>query len=246
MNEHMKVLLSEIDAISELAVQIMKAVLDKNEEAKKLTEDGLGPLALASALSDFFMIASTLESGHNQLDEEQMAEFGDYGLDLLDRLSYQLRLLEIMDQREAMSRVYASLGTWLARHKAVLGNLQGVADGFAWIVNGLSDTGELAATCRIMDEVAEAASEQLMLDQDRSDSWRPWRVLNLNTGIAATRSLDPQLMADIFDKLGRRLPYDLPGFLADGRRQAATQNVPDAVLEVLDRYIEKWPTEPAH
>lgn len=242
----MKVLLSEIDAVSELAVQIMKVVLDKNEETKKLTEDGLGPLALASALSDFFMIASTLESGQNQLDDEQMAEFGDYGLDLLDRLAYQLRLLEIMDQRERMSRVYASLGVWLVRHKAVLNNLEGVADGFAWIVNGLSDSDELAEMCRIMDEVAEAASEPLALDQDRSNPWRPWRVLNLNTGIAATRSLDPKLMEGTFDKLGRRLPHDMPGFLVDGRRQAATQNVPDAVLEVLDRYIEKWPTEPAH
>ncbi len=242
----MKLLLSEIDAISELAVQVMKAVLEKNEETKKLTEDGLGPLALASALSDFFMIASTLESGQNQLDEEQMAEFGDYGLDLLDRLAYQLRLLEIMDQRERMSRVYTSLGVWLVRHKAVLKNLEGVADGFAWVVNGLSDTEELAGVCRTMDGVAEAASGQVALDQDRSDPLRPWRVLNLNTGIAATRSLDPQLMADIFDRLGRRLPYDMPGFLADGRRQAATQNVPDEVLEVLDRYIAKWPSDPAH
>lgn len=242
----MKLLLSEIDAISELAVQVMKAVLEKNEETKKLTEDGLGPLALASALSDFFMIASTLESGQNQLDEEQMAEFGDYGLDLLDRLAYQLRLLEIMDQRERMSRVYASLGAWLVRHKAVLNNLEGVADGFAWVVNGLSDTEELAGVCRTMDGVAEAASGQVALDQDRSDPWRPWRVLNLNTGIAATRSLDPQLMANIFDRLGRRLPYDMPGFLADGRRQAATQNVPDEVLEVLDRYIGKWPSDPSH
>jgi len=242
----MKLLLSEIDAISELAVQVMKAVLEKNEEIKKLTEDGLGPLALASALSDFFMIAATLESGQNQLDEEQMAEFGDYGLDLLDRLASQLRLLEIMDQRERMSRVYASLGVWLVRHKAELKNLEGVADGFAWIVNGLSDTEALAEVCRTMDGVAEAASAQVALDQDRSDPWRPWRVLNLNTGIAATRSLDPQLMADIFDRLGRRLAYDMPGFLADGRRQAATQNVPDEVLEVLDRYIAKWPSDPPH
>ena len=78
------------------------------------------------------------------------------------------------------------------------------------------------------------------------DAWRPWRVLSLNSGIAATRSLDPQLMQNIFDKLGRRLPYDMAGFLADGKRQMATQNVPDDVREVMERHVEKWPTSPPH
>lgn len=242
----MKALVNDIDSISQLALQIMQAVLAKNEQTQKLSEDGLGPLALAAALSDFFMISATLEAGHNHLDEEQMAEFTDYGLDLLDRLAAQLRQLEIMDQRETLSRVYASLAAWLVRRDVQLSNLEGVADGFAWIVNGLSETDELAEVCEIMGEVAEAASEELTLDQDRSNPWRPWRVLNLNTGIAATRSLDPQLMEHTFDKLGRYLPYDMAEFLADGKRQMVTQNVPDEVRAVMDRYVEKWPSSPPH
>jgi len=235
----------QINDISELALQVMKAVINKNEETQKLTEDGLGPLALASALSDFFQISSAIENGQT-LDPEQMAEFGDYGMDLLDRLAYQCRQLDILDQRETLWRIYPSLAVWLVRRGAVLDNLEGTADGFAWLVNGLSDKDELAGTCMLMDEVLEAASEKLMLDEDRGNAWRPWRVLSLNSGIAATRSLDPQLMESIFEKLGRRLPYDMAGFLADGKRQMATQTVPDDVLEVMERYAEKWPTSPAH
>ena len=235
----------QINDISELALQVMKAVINKNEETQKLTEDGLGPLALASALSDFFQISSAIENGQT-LDPEQMAEFGDYGMDLLDRLAYQCRQLDILDQRETLWRIYPSLAVWLVRRDAVLDNLEGAADGFAWLVNGLSDKDELAETCMLMDEVLEAASEKLMLDEDRGNAWRPWRVLSLNSGIAATRSLDPQLMESIFDKLGRRLPYDMAGFLADGKRQMATQTVPDDVREVMERYAEKWPTSPAH
>ena len=59
----MNVLVFEIDAISQLNLEIMQAVIAKNEEDQKLSEDGLGPLALASALSDFYMISSSLESG---------------------------------------------------------------------------------------------------------------------------------------------------------------------------------------
>jgi len=242
----MTTLASGIDAISQLNLQIMQAVIARNEETQKLTEDGLGPLALANALSDFYMICSTLESGHNSLDAEQMAEFCDYGLDLLDRLSAQLRRLEIMDQRGTLAGVYASLAAWMVRQGAELSNLEGIADGFAWIVNGLTETGDLAGICAIMEEVTDAASEELVRDEDRSNPWRPWRVLNLNTGIAATRSLDPDLMAHTFDKLGRYLPDDMPAFLADGKRQMMTQTVPDEVREVMDRYAAKWPGKPPH
>ena len=234
----------QINDISDMALQVMMAVINKNEETQKLTEDGLGPLALASALSDFFQISSVLENGEQVMDPEQIAEFADYGMDLLDRLAYQCRQLDILDQRETLWRIYPSLAVWLVRRDAVLDNLEGTADGFAWLVNGLSERDELAETCMLMDEVLDAASEKLMLDEDRSNAWRPWRVLGLNTGIAATRSLDPELMERIFEKLGRRLPYDMPGFLADGKRQMATQNVPDEVSDVMQRYVDKWPTPP--
>ncbi len=97
-----------------------------------------------------------------------------------------------------------------------------------------------------MKEVIEATSEKLQLDEDRSNAWRPWMVINLNAGIAATRSLDAELIESTFENLGRRLPYDMPGFLADGMRQMAVQDVPDAVSDVMRRYSEKWPNTPPH
>ncbi len=242
----MNILMNEIADISDSTLQVMLSVLDRNEKTLKLQEDGLGPLALSSALSDFYQISATLENGDQSLDSEQMAEFSDYGLDLLDRLASQLRLLEINNQRDRLSRIYPSLAIWLVRRDAVLNNLEGTADGFAWVTNGLTDTVALSEVCTLMLEVIEAASEQQTLDEDRSNPWRPWRVLNLNAAIAATRSLDPQLMQHTFDEVGRNLPDDMPGFLADGKRQTATQNVPDEVREVMDRYVDKWPAPPPH
>jgi hypothetical protein len=239
-------LVFDIDAISQMTLEVMQAVLAENEKEHKLAEDGLGPVALASALSDFYQISSIMESGNGVMDSDQISEFAEYGLDLLDRLAYQLRFMEIMDQRDRMAHIYASLAVWLARREAVLDNLEGIADGFAWIVNGLEETSDLGEMCQLMEEVAKAASEKKQMDEDRSNPWRPWRVLNLNAGIAATRSCDPQLMERVFENLGRRLPYDMPGFLADGKRQMMTQNVPEAVREVMNRYAERWPDRPAH
>jgi hypothetical protein len=242
----MTTLATEVDAISQMTLQVMQAVLAENEKQQKLTEDGLGPVALASALSDFYQISSIMESGNGVMDTDQVSEFAEYGLELLDRLAYQLRLMEIMDQRDKMAHIYASLAVWLVRRDAVLDNLEGIADGFAWIVNGLNDTSDLGEMCQLIEEVAKAASEKQQMDEDRSNPWRPWRVLNLNAGIAATRSRDPRLMERVFDNLGRRLPWDMPGFLADGKRQMMTQDVPEDVREVMDRYADKWPARPAH
>ena len=82
--------------------------------------------------------------------------------------------------------------------------------------------------------------------EDRSNEWRPWRIINLNSGIAATRSLDPELMEHTLEKLGRRLPYDMPGFVADGKMQMVVQDVPEAVSAVMNRYAEKWSSKPPH
>jgi len=239
-------LVIENDAISELALEITQAVLAKSEEAQSIMEDQSGPLALASALSDFFQIAGALESGAAQLEQEELNEFCAYGLDLLDRLAFLVRKIEIMDKRDTVARMFASMGVWVARHGATIDNLQGTADGFGIIVNGTTATDDLRTLCGLMEEVIAAATERLQLDEDRGDAWRPWRVINLNAGIAATRSLDPQLMERTFARMGRRLPYDMPGFFADYMRQAAFQNVPDAVREVIGEYMKKWPTKASH
>ena len=242
----MSSLVIEIPPVSDLALVIMQRVIQENEKTQIITDPEAGPIPLASALSDFFQLASGLEHEGQQPGEEVMSELAHYALDLVDRLSYQLRQLDIHDQRDNLARVFVSLAVWFARHDAVLDNLGGTAEGFANLVNGENDQGELAALSRLIDEVLEGAAEQLKMDEDRSDTWRPWRVLNLNSGIAATRSLDTQLMEATFEKMGRRLPYDMPLFFADGRRKMDGQNVPQEVREVMDRYAEKWPAKSPH
>jgi hypothetical protein len=234
------------DAISDLALDVTQAMLARSDEAESIMEDPNGPLTLARALSDFFQIAGALEAGAAVLEQDELDEFAAYGLDLLDRLAFLVRKLEIMDKRDTVARLFAAMGVWMARRGATIDNLEGTADGFGMIVNGTRSTEDLRALCAMMEEVIEAVSLRVQLDEDRGDAWRPWRVINLNAGIAATRSLDPDLMNATFEKMGRRLPDDMPGFLADGMRQAAVQNVPEAVTEVLRGHMARWPTGAAH
>lgn len=242
----MSTLVFEIEAISALAENILQAILQHNEKAQEIMGSESAPLELASALSDFFQIAASLESGDTLLQPDELAEFAAYGLDLHDRLDYMVRQLELMDHRSSIARVFPSLALWLARRDATIDNLQGAADGFAVLVNALTENDELAEMCGLMEEVIDSASIDLQNDADKSNPWRPWRILNLNTGIAATRSLDPELMERIFDKISNRLPEDMASFFADGKRQMAVQNVPDEVVEVMKRYADKWSAASTH
>jgi hypothetical protein len=236
----------EIPVISELAMGIMKRVIDENEKTQKITDEQSGPIPLAAAMSDFFQIASALENGQEMEDSEAISELAHYALDLVDRLQSQLWYLDIHDQRDNLSRLFAALAVWFARQDAILDNLKGAGDSFAILVNGENDKAELASMSRLMGELLDAASNEIKLDVDRSDIWRPWRVLNLNAGVAATRSFDVDLIEATYQTMGQRLPDDMPGFLADGKRQAATQEVPDEVRDVVNRHAGKWPTPLAH
>lgn len=237
----MSSLVIEIPLISNLALEVMKRVIDENESTQTITDHEAGPVPLANALSDFFQLAAGLEQEGQPQQAGTMSELAHYALDLFDRLSYQLRQLDIHDQRDNIAGVFVSLAVWFARRDAKLDNLDGAADGFARLVNGAQGSDELAVLSRLGDEIMEAATDEVKLDSDRNNPWRPWRVLNLNIGIAATRSLDVELMRSMFEKLERRVPHDLPGFFADGKRQMDAQEVPQGVRDLMSRYAEKWP-----
>ena len=197
-------------------------------------------------MSDFFQLASALANGQQLEDGEAISDLAHYALDLVDRLQAQLWYLDIHDQRDRLSRLFASLAVWFARQDAILDNLNGAADSFAILVNGEDDSTGLDDMSRLMNEVLEAASNEIKMDEDRSDQFRPWRVLNLNSGVAATRSFDANLMQETFERMERRLPHDLPGFFADGKRQVQMQEVPENVREVMTRFADKWATQLPH
>jgi hypothetical protein len=242
----MSSLVIEIPVISDLALEIMKRVIDENEKTQKITDEQSGPIPLASAMSDFFQLASALENGEQLEDNAAISDLAHYALDLVDRLQAQLWYLDIHNQRDRLSRLFASLAVWFARQDAILDNLNGAADSFAILVNGENDSAVLADMSRLMNEVLEAASNEIKMDEDRSDQFRPWRVLNLNSGVAATRSFDAKLMQETFGRMERRLPHDLPGVFAYGKRQVQMQEVPENVREVMTQFADKWATQLPH
>ena len=242
----MSLIATEMSEISNLALEIVKRVIDENEKTNKIEDPQLGPIPLAEAFSDFFDLAFGIEEQDKELDEEEISELAHYAMDLVDRLESQLWYLDIHNLRDNLSRLFVSLAIWFVRRNAVMVNLQGAANSCAIITNGENDPKQLALMSGYMNELLESASREITIDEDRSDPWRPWRVLNLNSGVAATRALDAALMRTTFENMEQRLPYDLPGFFADGKRQMDSQEVPQEVRDVMTEFSEKWPAAAPH
>ena len=77
-------------------------------------------------------------------------------------------------------------------------------------------------------------------DLETVNPGRPWRLLNLNRAIVATRTHQPEVMEEAFSALAAQLPDDAPGFFTQGMEQMELLNYPPQVREVMDRYYKKW------
>ena len=71
----------------------------------------------------------------------------------------------------------------------------------------------------------------------------PWRILNLNYGIVATRSHNPELIEQAYDSLAKNLPQDARQFFKEGLQQMEVIAYPDEVREVVERYNKMWGSE---
>ncbi|MGB5455305.1 MAG: hypothetical protein WBO18_04930, partial [Gammaproteobacteria bacterium] len=87
------------------------------------------------------------------------------------------------------------------------------------------------------------ASSEIRQDLDQSNPMRPWRIINLNYGIVATRSHDPALMDQAFSKLVENLPQDARAFFREGMQQMDIVGYPEEVREVVERYERMWGSE---
>ncbi|WP_455201868.1 hypothetical protein, partial [Kaarinaea lacus] len=97
-----------------------------------------------------------------------------------------------------------------------------------------------------MGELIGAVSEQTKFDFDSSNHRHPWRVLNLNRGIIATRSQDTNLMELAFDELIRNFPEDAELFFKQGMQQMEELDYPVHVRAVMSRYFQQSKTRILH
>ncbi len=174
------------------------------------------------------------------LSGHELSELGNYGLDLLNRLAQMARGQGLGAASAELELLAFPLGLWLARNDGEITSLEPVVNSVAKLANRSKDPVYLEQLCLQIGELVEAVSPGISEDRNRANLARPWRVLLLNWGIVATRSLRPALMRDAFDRLLEHLPEDASGFFREGMGQMDALDYPPHVREVMETYFETW------
>ena len=173
------------------------------------------------------------------LSVAEITEIGDFALGLLEAIVARVEQASGHQSRDLM-RLAIPVSLWVARYGGHINKLELVVNSLAAWANELQDTMQIAELARVIREIIDAASADLRRDLDQSNPMRPWRILNLNYGIVATRSHDPALMDQAFAVLAENLPQDARAFFREGMQQMDIVGYPEEVREVVERYDRMW------
>jgi len=195
--------------------------------------------AMIAALQQVLDIAEAADQQAQTLNPDEITDIGGQGLTLIDNLVLLLAAKSLVSEKQDIEQVALVIAQWVITHHGVLKNIQSVVDGLAYLANALHDKAALSRMAVFMGQVAHACHAILRHDLDNSNPARPWRVLNINRGIVATRSQDLDIMNAVFTDLIRAIPMDAPEFFSEGMLEMMRQNYPERVCEVVQEFYER-------
>lgn len=176
------------------------------------------------------------------LSEEDINKIGNYALDLLEGMVSFVQN-KTGEQKRDILRLSLPVSLWMTRHGGKLSQIDMLVNSLAGYANEISDDHVLAELAAVMKEVIDACDDDIRRDIEQTNMMRPWRILNLNYGIVATRSHQPELIEQAYDSLVKNLPQDARQFFKEGLLQMDIVGYPDEVREVVERYNKMWGSE---
>lgn len=176
------------------------------------------------------------------LAAEDINKIGNYALDLLEGMVSFVQN-KTGEQKRDILRLSLPISLWIARHGGKLSQIDMLVNSLAGYANEISDDIALAELCAVMKEVIDACDDEIRRDVEQTNMMRPWRILNLNYGIVATRSHQPVLIEQAYDSLVKNLPQDARQFFKEGMQQMDIVGYPEEVREVVERYNKMWGSE---
>ncbi|OOG23636.1 hypothetical protein B1C78_10965 [Thioalkalivibrio denitrificans] len=243
----------DVSYLHETFSQVSRDVVEAYEDLsdpRAAAEQHQTPAMLVDAMEQLLELYRRIEEHQGDLenapdapptlDERELTELGEFGVQLLNELAVHAAQLGLERQSETLRELTFPLAVWIARNGGELRILQPVVTAIADRANRTSEPAILEELFRVTAEIVEHVDEQLRQDVEKSDPMRPWRILLLNFSIIATRSHQPALMEHAYDTLIHYLPEEAPEFFRQGMEQMEALDYPAQVREVVSRYHEQW------
>lgn len=204
---------------------------------------------LIQAFDQFFDVISrvNLQQDENQaIDANEATDIGDHGLLLLLKLADLMERLDLPQKRQEVEQISLIFARWVLRFGGNINHLESLVNAFAHLANTLHDHDSLKKLSGLMAQVVDACSSEIKQDLDKSNEFRPWRLLHINRGIVATRTHDLELMKNAFDELLVYLPQEAGSFFDEGMREMDALDYPPHVRELIAFYQLKKPAIHLH
>jgi hypothetical protein len=176
------------------------------------------------------------------LEEKDISVIGQYTLDLLEGMVAYVQN-KTGEQNRELIRLSVTVSLWVARHGGKLSQIDMPVNSLAGYANEVNEPHQLESLASVIKEIIDATDDEISRDIEQTNMMRPWRILNLNYGIIATRSHNPELIEQAYDALIKNLPQDARQFFKEGLQQMDIIGYPDEVREVVERYNNMWGTE---
>ncbi len=173
------------------------------------------------------------------LEETDISKIGQYALDILEAMVAYGQNKNGQQDRELI-RLSVPIALWVARHGGKLSQIDMPVNSLAGYANEVTEPHQLEELAKVIREILDACNDEIKRDVEQSNMMRPWRILNLNYGIVATRSHQPRLIEQAYDALINNLPQDARQFFKEGLQQMDAIDYPQEVREVVERYNNMW------
>lgn len=203
------------------------------------------PGQLGEAVSQFLLVFDKLDREHGE-DEpillDDVDQLGDHAIGFLMDMAFWAERLRLPKSKMDMEKTALGVAHWLIRHDGELHTLEPLVNSLAASANLTQEPATLKALAQVMGDTIEHAASNIKADLEKSDPARPWRILNLNYAIVATRTQDIHLMHRSFDTLSRYLPEDCTAFFEQGMQQVQKDSFSLPVRELMQDYFNRWVT----
>jgi len=223
----------------------VETILDAYDALRRRPpHDQVNPRQLDAAVRRFLALSTHVErekSGQPRtVDPADISHEGEYGITLLMDLGDWARRLQLDELEHEFDVIALAFADWVVRHGGELRAIEPVVDALANLANDERDRATLEHLTHLAIRIIRSTAAPARTGAGRTYPNQPWRMLNLNNGIVATRTHNPALMEQAFDELARNLPDEAPRFFAEGMRQMEKFDFPLSVRAVMARYFDRW------
>lgn len=237
--------ISTSDDLKNLFKQASATVLQVFRSRSIGVGEDASPAQLIDAINQFFIIYEKLGSKHSEnslLNKDNISQIGEEAISCLYDLGDWAERLDLPQEQAMLGEIALAAAHWVIRHQGEIRSLDVVVNMLAAKANHTSDKTVLTSLFHVMNDVIEHASPEIKSDQDKSDPNRPWRTLNFNFAIVATRTMNKELMTIAFDTLGRNLPQDCSQFFEEGLIQSEKAEYGQEIKPIMTEYFKRWST----